>query len=273
MKSQPGRVSRSAAEAILRAAEETARRDGPRFSMEAVARAAGISRATLFRAVGSRRDLVELLARRGLPLASTSARDRILLASAEVFGEAGFSAATMEEIAARAGVSPMTVYRRFRTKEGLLRAVIARGSPRRIAHGLKARGGIDLRADLERFAEAALRAGAASAGLIHMALTAPPAEQELFRKLRDEPRGSVAALESWFRRLAGKGELRKDDPRRLAVAFAGLLVIFSYFAPRFQGVPLTDPAATARFIVRLLLDGAGAGRGGKGGAGRREAGR
>ncbi|WP_327001420.1 TetR/AcrR family transcriptional regulator [Dactylosporangium sp. NBC_01737] len=50
-------------------------------------------------------------------------RDRILLAARDAFAEAGF-AVPLDDIAARAGVGPGTVYRHFPTKEALFQAVI-----------------------------------------------------------------------------------------------------------------------------------------------------
>lgn len=48
----------------------------------------------------------------------------ILTAALHVFLERGFNAATIEQIAARAGVSKVTVYNRFTDKESLFEAVV-----------------------------------------------------------------------------------------------------------------------------------------------------
>jgi AcrR family transcriptional regulator len=50
-------------------------------------------------------------------------RDRILVAARDAFAEVGF-AVPLDDIAARAGVGPGTVYRHFPTKEALFQAVI-----------------------------------------------------------------------------------------------------------------------------------------------------
>ncbi len=50
-------------------------------------------------------------------------RERILAAARDVFAESGYGAA-LDEIAARAGVGPGTVYRAFATKEALFHAVV-----------------------------------------------------------------------------------------------------------------------------------------------------
>jgi AcrR family transcriptional regulator len=52
--------------------------------------------------------------------------DRIAAAALEQFAEFGIRRSTMEDIARRAGVSKMTVFRRFTSKQGLVEDVIAR---------------------------------------------------------------------------------------------------------------------------------------------------
>lgn len=54
-------------------------------------------------------------------------RESILEAAAAVFSEKGFHAATVEEIAARAGIGKSTVYEYFESKEDLFREVFRQG--------------------------------------------------------------------------------------------------------------------------------------------------
>ena len=59
--------------------------------------------------------------------------DRIAAAALEQFAEFGLRRSTMEDIARRAGVSKMTVFRRFTSKQGLVEDVIARELRRGLA--------------------------------------------------------------------------------------------------------------------------------------------
>ena len=52
--------------------------------------------------------------------------DRVASAAFEVFAEYGIRRATIDDVARRAGVSKMTVFRRFQSKQGLVGVVIAR---------------------------------------------------------------------------------------------------------------------------------------------------
>jgi AcrR family transcriptional regulator len=59
-------------------------------------------------------------------LADSPARARILAAASDVFGEYGFTKATIQDIAARAHVSRPLFYRRFRNKQDVFEAVVDR---------------------------------------------------------------------------------------------------------------------------------------------------
>lgn len=94
-------------------------------SLAEVATAAGVSRATVHRLVGSRTDLLHLLDIE--PDRDTAGR--VLAAAADVVGEVGLARASMDDIADRAGVSRATAYRLFPGKAALLRALIRAFSP------------------------------------------------------------------------------------------------------------------------------------------------
>jgi AcrR family transcriptional regulator len=111
-------------EAILTAAATVIRSD-PAATLEAVAAAAGVSRATLYRYFGSRADLLaaaDLEPDRGT-------RDRILAAAGELVGRDGLRSLSMDELAAVAGVSRASVYRLFPGKAALFEALILAYSP------------------------------------------------------------------------------------------------------------------------------------------------
>ncbi len=52
--------------------------------------------------------------------------DRVAAAALDEFAEHGIRRTSMEDVARRAGVSRMTVFRRFESKQGLVEVVIAR---------------------------------------------------------------------------------------------------------------------------------------------------
>jgi len=114
----------SAADRIIAAAAPVLAED-PSASMAAIARAAGVSRATLHRHFRTRADL---LAAAGVePDAGT--RDRILRATVDLISRDGLEAMSMDEVAARADVSRASVYRLFPGKAALFEALVTTYAP------------------------------------------------------------------------------------------------------------------------------------------------
>src|ERR1700755_753120 len=60
------------------------------------------------------------------PLGEDEVFDRVAAAALAEFAEHGIRRTSMEDVARRAGVSRMTVFRRFENKQGLVGVVIAR---------------------------------------------------------------------------------------------------------------------------------------------------
>lgn len=98
---------------------------GGRPGVDDFARAAGVSRASFYRAFKSRRELLEALSRTPEP----DARSRILEAALEMVGSAGLAALSMDQLADRAGVSRATVYRLFPGKSALFGGLVHAYSP------------------------------------------------------------------------------------------------------------------------------------------------
>jgi AcrR family transcriptional regulator len=95
------------------------------LSMEQLAARAGVSRATLYRLFGSQQ---HLLAELGLTPPPT-VRSRILDTALELVGRHGLAELSMDELAARAGVSRATLYRLFAGKEALFAELVRTFSP------------------------------------------------------------------------------------------------------------------------------------------------
>ncbi len=95
------------------------------LSMDELAAAAGISRATLYRLFGSQQHLLQAL---GLAPPPT-VRSRILDSALELVGRHGLAELSMDELAARAGVSRATLYRLFPGKAALFAELVRRFSP------------------------------------------------------------------------------------------------------------------------------------------------
>ncbi len=93
--------------------------------MAQLAEAAGVSRASFYRAFESRSALLEALDVQPEP----DARARILEAAFGMVGEHGLAALSMDDLATRAGVSRATLYRLFPGKPVLFTSLIRTYSP------------------------------------------------------------------------------------------------------------------------------------------------
>ncbi|AFV77164.1 MULTISPECIES: TetR/AcrR family transcriptional regulator [Thermus] len=148
-------------------------------------------------------------------------RRRLLQAALELLAERGYRGATTRAIAERAGVSEVTLFRRFRSKGALLREAL-----RGLAPPLSPP---DPNAPLE---EGLLGLLEGYLGLLEANRAfLPKLLSELLRhpELRGEgvPEGMAEALGrvvGFFRAKQEAGELRKDEPpEELALAFVGPL--------------------------------------------------
>jgi AcrR family transcriptional regulator len=179
--------------------------------------------------------------------------DRALREAARAeFVEHGYRTMSMESIAARAGVSKVSLYRRWPSKARVAAEVLsqmAEDSPMPDAGSLKA----DLRALIAHTigspeAKAAARMIMRTMGEIAddpdlMALY----RERVLRPRLDQARGLV-------RRARARGELRRDLPADLAAALVGG-PLFLYYLALLAEAPVDLPADPAGDLTKLILHG------------------
>jgi AcrR family transcriptional regulator len=139
----------------------------------------------------------------------------ILAATLEVLGESGFTALSVEGVAARAGVGKATIYRRYQSKEELVTAAL--GS---VAEDVDAPDSGDTRADVEELAVAKWSAMTSGPGptLLGTFLAQSAARPELmdeFRRVMMQPKQKP--LRDVLRRGITRGELAPDLDLDIAV--------------------------------------------------------
>lgn len=119
-------------------------------------------------------------------------RGEILDAALQVFGEKGYEAGTMREIAARVGVTEPALYRHYSGKEALLLDLVAKAGDRITAEAevqLKDFAPIDLRASLMR--------------LLHVRRQGVSDSKQVMRTIMDAAPHNVA-LKGTFREKFGR---------------------------------------------------------------------
>lgn len=150
-------------------------------------------------------------------------RARILGAAAEAFMEKGYRA-SIDDIAARAGVVKQTLYNHFERKDLLFREVIRNGT---LAILVTLEGDDDdLRQALLRFAVGFRRKTLSPEGLAMF--RAIVAEAPRFPELATSfyaagPEHALATVAAFLGKAMDAGKLRRDDPRFAAEMLLGML--------------------------------------------------
>ncbi|HEX9241376.1 MAG TPA: TetR/AcrR family transcriptional regulator [Anaeromyxobacter sp.] len=154
-------------------------------------------------------------------------REQVLAAARLVFGELGYERASVDLIAARAGVSKATIYSHFGDKQSLFVAAV-------VAECEALRSGL---APCREPPAGDVEEGLVRLGERIMTIFLTPAIRRLFRQATAESerlpeigrlvfeRGTSAVLEAiahQLQRLAERGALRIPDPREAAIDFFAL---------------------------------------------------
>ena len=239
------------ADPVLDAARALTARD-PEWTMTALASAAGVSRATLYRRFPGREAVVAALSRTGD--APADPRTRVLDAFERVAARKGIVATTISDVADEAGCGVATVYRRFGSREGLLSAYAAARSPRGMLGELAADPSGPLDELLRALASHAIAHLRGHRGALTVAFAANPEERPILAHLLDLEAEGRALLSDWLRVRVVAGELR-GDPDLLARALVGMVGASVLTQPVGDG-PSPEEAATQ--LVDLFLQGSAA---------------
>jgi AcrR family transcriptional regulator len=191
--------------------------------LAAIADAAGVSRATVHRAVGSRSDLLRLLAVEPDP----SARERVISEAVVLLGSHGLARLSMEELADRAGVSRANLYRLFPGKAALFREVVRVHAPfTAVAAALVEHGDDPPEVLMPLLARSLLGGVRGRVGLVRTLLvevSGAGGDAELARELALVE--MIGPLVGYVTRQMAEGRLRRADPVVALQAFAGPLIM------------------------------------------------
>lgn len=228
--------------------------------MDRLAEAAGISRSSVYRQVGSREALLDQLAAAGVDVGERGdIRARILAAAQDVFSRQGFEAATVDAIAEAANVGSATVYRHFGDKKGLIVAFLRHNSPRAAVWAAAREPSGDLARDLLRIARAVLDRAARQQALMRLIFLERLRENPILGELAHADDRTIHGLAALMRHYSQRGDLVAEDPYRLARAFQGMLLSFGVFGSLWALPGAGDPERDAELVVRLFLRGAARG--------------
>lgn len=167
----------------------------------------------------------------------------------------GFRGASIDRIAATAGVAKQTIYNHFSGKEALFREMVRAGT-RVVVVKLDDSNG-DLRQCLVSFGQALRGRLLCPEGLAWFRTFVGdlPAMPELGQiVLREGPMETIKHLAAFFAAAMERGELRRDDPMFAAEMFTGMLLNSDRTAVMFAAcndVPV-DPTRAEKIVDCFL---------------------
>lgn len=198
--------------------------------------------------------------------ASTSTRERIIDAALQAFAGSGFIGATTKEIARKAKVNEVTVFRLFRSKKALFSAVVAERSPL-ITIKDAVETGKDTPVDqlLENNLKIVLRTLRQNKAL-YFVMVGDAWRQPRTRGLAYDVaiKRGIGFVAGFMSKLMDAGKLRRMDPETVARAWMGA-VQFYFLTTDVLGEGTPTPTEDDRMIkglVSAFLDGMRANHGG-----------
>jgi AcrR family transcriptional regulator len=237
---------------VLGAAADVLERD-PAATMAQLAAAAGVSRATVHRHFRTRADLLAALDVEP----ETDTRDRVLAAAADLVGRAGLATLSMDDVAARAGVSRASVYRLFPGKAALFEALITTYSPFRPVvdrlEQIRDRPPEEVVPEIYRLAApiAAANIGILRAVFTEVTAGSPDAIAGAGRPIL----GMVRALGGYLAQQMAAGRIRRMDPTLAVQAVFGPLVFHILtrpYAKQIAGLDVPLPEAVEHLSAVAL---------------------
>lgn len=186
--------------------------------------------------------------------ATADSRQRLIQAATDAFMEQGYRA-SVDLIAARAGVAKQTLYNHFSGKDDLFAAVV-RTAVRSVLVILEDDDG-DLRSHLVRFCVAYREKVLCPAGLamLRTLLAEAPRFPDLARAFFDAgPANTLRQLTAYIDQAMAAGELRRDDPQLAAEMLTGTLTNYDRMRGMINGDTdlLADKAKPARVVDSFL---------------------
>ena len=191
----------------------------------------------------------------------SDAGGRVVAAAAELFAEHGYRGTTTRAIAERAGVNEVTIFRRFTSKAGILRAIGQQLAAR--AAGIAVAAAAcpeDTLATLTTLARLEIASAVSSGGLALRLAFDARSVPEVAEELSGAIAGNAEGLAAYLAARQRAGDLRRDiAPELLAETFFALTSSLVIGRILLGAPPLPDAAAQeqlAEQVVSLFWSGA-----------------
>ena len=176
--------------------------------------------------------------------------EKILQAAVDVISERGYAGATTKQIASRAGINEVTLFRRFGNKKNVMRSVVEREAKR--LGDLNIRYSGDLVADLIQIVEVYQELMQRRGRVMLMLMSEIPRQPDLL-EIAQVPQAQARRFASILTRYQAEGQLIQEPPMLALGSLIG--PIFSASMLRSLEPDLARNLADAAQLVDRFLHG------------------
>lgn len=180
-----------------------------------------------------------------------STKDKIIEAALELVNEKGYKGATTKEIADRAGLNEVTLFRHFGNKKGILKAVIQKyGSIDLSENTFEEKVIWQVEIDLKMLVREYQLLLERKKSVILLSLKEASEFPELDALTKHIPQKYIEMLKSYFEKMIQKGKIKKVDPTIVATNF--FLINFGYFLTKTRINPVGKVYSLDDFIEKNI---------------------
>lgn len=180
-----------------------------------------------------------------------STKDKIIEATVELVNEKGYKGATTKEIAERAGVNEVTLFRHFGNKKGIVEAGIKKyGSLGSFEDVFEKEIVWEIEQDLKMLVREYQTLLDQKRKVILLSLKEEGNFPELDNLIKEIPLKYIKLLEDYFAVMVKKGEIKNVDPQTVAANFA--FINFGYFLMKTRMSPSENVFPIDDFIEKNI---------------------
>ncbi len=240
---------------ILDVAIELLTAEGEGFTMQQLEARVHISRASIYRHVGGKDEILALLHdERGVSVDKVDVQSKILEAARHVFARQGPRGTTMEQIASEAGVGIATVYRHFGDKETLMMAFIEQIRSRITLHAMM-NPTEDIAKDLRSIVQTLLDFSHKNRDVLRLVMAGSEKDRLYLNELRENTDSTMDRLSMYFETQIQAGRIQPlATGQELALALMGMVINYSVLGPLHSDIKFEDADKTSNLIVTSFLN-------------------
>ena len=176
-----------------------------------------------------------------------STREKIIEATVKLIDEKGYKGATTREIAKKAGVNEVTLFRHFGSKKGIVEAIIEKyGNIDFLEYTFKHKIVWDIEKDLKMLAREYYYLLEQKRTVILLSIREEGKFPELDNLIKQIPYKYLVTLVDYFEKMIEKEKIKKHNPHTIASNF--ILINFGYFMLKARLHPSEDHLSIDEFI-------------------------